>query len=259
LKLNKKAGDSVLAHSQNQILSLISAYLVNRFDNETWNERSDLSASKKIKDAAAGHYLFDMVAKKWRGSGDSRLFEMTWQGDEGLSPSDYYTSKISREILINALIDWHEETLGKTQKQRANVPVIAQAVLLFLCSKLVSVHAHHSTDFELEHIYPVSVIGERIEELHDEGWPISALGNLMLLPKPLNRIKGKNTLGDYLPGLPVEEQLSNSDMESISNYLVTPSYLEITKDSLTDKAFYLEFCQTRMKAIAEQIAANLGL
>lgn len=256
LKLHKKDSGSVLAHSQNQILSLVSEYLVNKFDSSTWKSKNS-SIANQIVSNAASHYLLDMVVKRWGGSGDSRLFEMTW--NEQMDPAIYYAQPVSRQTLVSALITWHEDSLTKAQKERPSVPAVAQAVLLFLYSKLVSHYDNKATIFELEHIYPVAVIGQRIGELKDDGWPISALGNLMLLPKDLNRIKGKHTLGDYLPTIPVDERLSKLELESVEKYLVTPLSSAVTKASLTHKDFYLEFCRLRLKAIAEQIATNLGL
>jgi hypothetical protein len=81
----------------------------------------------------------------------------------------------------------------------------------------------------------------------------------MLLPKDLNRIKGKNTLGDYLPTMPVDEKLSPTELTSVEKYLVTPATADVTKASLVDKSFYIAFCRSRLKAIAEQIATNLHL
>ena len=257
LRLHKKDDSTVIAHSQNQILSLISSYLVNRFDTFTWKERPG-NAHVEIAKNAASHYILDIVAKRWRGSGDSRLHEVTWQDDASI-PSNYYVQKVSKVALIDALRQWHEELLSKKQKERPNVPGAAQVVLLFLYAKLVPVFDNKATEFELEHIYPVSTIAERIAELDDDGWPISALGNLMLLPKDLNRIKGSNTLGDYIPTLSGDEVLSASEIESVNKFLVVPQYGAITRASLIDRDFYLEFCRNRLSAIAHRIAENLNL
>lgn len=257
LHLHKKDDSTVIAHSQNQILSLISAYLVNRFDTFTWKERPG-NAYADIGKNAASHYILDIVAKRWRGSGDSRLHEVTWQEDASI-PSNYYVQKVSKVAFVDAMRQWHEELLTKKQKERPNVPGAAQVVLLFLYAKLVPVFDNKATEYELEHIYPVSTIAERIAELGDDGWPISALGNLMLLPKDLNRIKGSFTLGDYIPTLSGDEALSAAEIESVNKFLVVPEYAAITKASLTDRDYYLEFCRTRLLAIANRIAENLNL
>jgi len=258
LKMHKKEQGTLIAHSQNQVLSLISAYLVNNFDKHTWGDKNSDEAKKIVKNAAS-HYLVDIVAKRWRGSGDSRLFEMTWQ-EEASKPASYYSKVVERATLVDSLRQWHEEQLTKKQKERPNVPPAAQAVLMFLYASMVAVFDNKAVDFELEHIYPVAVIADRIADLkEEEGWPISALGNLTLLPKDLNRIKGKNTLGDYLPGLLVPDEITNSDLKKIQKYLMAPKYSQVTKTSLVSRDFYIKFCRTRMQAISESIADNLGL
>jgi len=258
LKMHKREQGTLIAHSQNQVLSLISAYLVNNFSKDTWLEKKTDEAARIARNAAS-HYILDIVAKRWRGSGDSRLFEMTWQED-ATKPSSYYTNFVERSTLIDSFKQWHEEQLSKKQKERPNVPGAAQAVLMFLYASKVPVFDNKAVDFELEHIYPVAVISERIAELkEEEGWPISALGNLTLLPKTLNRIKGKNTLGDYLPSLAGAEEISKSDLEKIQNYLLTPDFLAVTRTSLASREFYLAFCRERMAKISDEIANNLNL
>ena len=262
VKLHKKETTSFVAHSQNQILSLISAYLVNAYDVETWDRKpeSELAKAHSIIENAASHYLLDIVTKRWRGSGDSRLFEMVWQGeDESLNPGDYYCNPVDPKSFKLALIEWHEEQLTKKQKKRQAVDTVAQALLKFMYSGLVDVLADKMDEYELEHLYPVSVLSNRILELDDEGWPISALGNLTLLEKELNRIKGKNMLGDYLPELIDKSEISKIDLEKIQKYLVTPKWQDISMDNLSDRNSYIEYCRSRMESIVEVIMKNLKM
>jgi hypothetical protein len=230
---------------------------VNSHDRTTWTPNNS-ERGKDILKNAPSHYLLDIAAKRWRGSGDSRLFEVTWNEDASL-PSSYYADKVSRASMTDALRQAHEEMLTKAQKSRPNVPGIALVAQVFLYSSLVVVHDHVAIDFELEHIYPVSLISSRIDEIGDEGWPISAMGNLMLLPKGLNRIKGKNALGDYIPTLSGDDILTPNQLADVNKYLLAPEYPSITKSSLINKEFFLEFCRMRMAKIADKIADNLQL
>jgi hypothetical protein len=262
IKLHKKADTEFVAHSQNQILSLIAAYLVNAFDVETWKPKaaSEMARANAIAKNAPAHYLFDMLAKRWRGSGDSRLFEMVWSGDDNnLSPSDYYSNALDAESIKSALVDWHEDQLTKKQKERPNVTGTAQTVLMFLYSGLVPVLADRMDTYELEHLFPVAVLAEKILRLNDDGWPISALGNLTLLPKDINRIKGKNMLGDFLPRLINESDISVADVEKIQKYLIEPIWTEICMDKLHDKEEYMAFCRMRLDSIAQVVCKNLQL
>lgn len=257
LQLNKKVPGTLIAHSQNQINSLIAAYLVANFDNDNWIPKSDASG-KEILTHLPAHYLIDIVAKRWRGSGDSRLFDVVWsQSRRG--PSGYYMEPVKRESLIDALRVWHEEQLTKKQKERANVPSGAQIVLTFLYATLVPVHDNNAIEFELEHIYSVASLMNRIAELRDEeGWPISATGNLMLLPKALNRIKSDATIGDYFADRH-ETTLSPAESAKLQGYLLWPQVDEVTLASLTDKESFVAFCTKRMGEMANAIADNLKL
>jgi len=262
IKLHKKEDTEFVAHSQNQILSIIAAYLVNAFDVNTWVPRSpaDMVKANAIAKNAPAHYLFDMLSKRWRGSGDSRLFEMVWSGDEkDLSPSDYYSKPLNADSIKSALLEWHEDQLTKKQKERQNVTGTAQTVLMFLYSGLVPVQANKQDTYELEHLYPVSVLAERIQALKDDGWPISALGNLTLLPKDINRIKGANMLGDFLPKLISDSEISAADVEKIQTYLLKPDWTEICAANLSGKDEYVSFCKMRLNSIADVVCANLKL
>jgi len=263
VRLHKKETSSFVAHSQNQILSLISAYLVNAYDTETWEKKpeAELTKAKAILANAASHYLLDIVTKRWRGSGDSRLFEVVWQdeADESLSPSDYYCNPVDPKSFKQSLLEWHEDQLTKKQKKRQAVDIAAQALLKFMYSGLVDVLSDKKDEYELEHLYPVAVLATRILDLNDEGWPISALGNLTLLEKDLNRIKQHNMLGDYLPGLIDKSEISGTDLDKIQKYLVTPKWQEIRMENLSDKQAYLDYCRSRMESIIQIVMKNLNL
>jgi hypothetical protein len=264
LRMHKNSNKALIAHSQNQILSIISAFLVNAFDIYTWQAKAkgEMGIAEAIKENSPGYYLMDIIEERWRGSGDSKLFQLTW-ADENVSddsraktPSAHYAAQINPDVFRKALMDWHEEQLSKKQRERANLAPAAQIVLKFLYSNLVSVMSDQADEYELEHLYPVSVLRDHISKM-EEGWPISALGNLTLLPKPLNRIKGKNMLGDYIPRLQVESEISVSEIEKIQSYLIVPEIHEITLSSLGSKADYEALCRKRMSAITNQIILNL--
>ncbi|NDC49421.1 MAG: DUF262 domain-containing protein [Micrococcales bacterium] len=266
IKMHKNSNKATIAHSQNQIISLISAYLVNAFDIYTWQakSRSDLKLAEAIQKNAPSYYLMDIIEERWRGSGDSKLFALTW-ADENVNeesratqPSSHYATAITKTDFEKALMDWHDEQLSKKQRERSNLAPGTQIVLKFLYSNLVSVMADQMDEYELEHLYPVSVLKSHIADM-PEGWPISALGNLTLLPKGINRIKGKNMLGDFLPKLKLENNITELEIEKIQNYLIVPEIWEIRESTLGSKESYETFCRLRMKAIASQIVANLEL
>lgn len=258
LKLNKVGDGTIIPHSQNQILSLVSSYLANAFEFGTWTRRESIAADAIVKNAAA-HYLHDIIRNSWRGSGDSRMYAMTWQ-DNGL-PATNYAQPVSATQMREALLTWHEELLEKKQRERPNIPSSIKAALLFLYADKVSVFEDANVSFELEHIYPVSYLADRIQDSpeRDEGWPISALGNIMIIPKQLNRIKSKNLLGDFVSPLVASGAITKHDLDKTQAYLVFPELTDVVHKEDFDKVAYVAFCRDRMKLLAEHLVETLKL
>jgi hypothetical protein len=244
-------------HSQNQIFALVLAYLVHRFEAKTFRDLGE-SAGEEILESAPGHYLFDVVGSNWRGSGDSRLFDTVW--DEGArKPSLYYLSRIDRSQLGDALGVWHEEQMTKKLKERSSLSASSKIVLKFAYSGKISVLHDKKMTYEIEHIYPVSVLAKLITK-GEEGWPISAPGNLMLLPKEINRIKGKNLLGQILPQLIESKKVTQKEVKDIQEqYLLSPSWNEIVLTGSFSRQQYQAFCNSRFMVLRDLILANLGL
>lgn len=256
LRLNSSPNTTFIPHSQNQILSLVVEYLLNSSDLETWKEIQSTKADS-IAGNIAQHYIYDIIRNSWRGSGDSRLSALAW--DEDSAPATYYANSISKQNMSEAIRSWHDELLMGRQKERARVAPTVKAVLLFVYADIVSFYENAAVDFELEHIYPVSYLAGRISSLNDEGWPISALGNLMILPKNLNRIKGKNLLGDFLPNLQAPDSLSPEQEETLQKHLLSPEWRSITAQNQIARQDYLIFCNNRVSSMIEQIASVLHL
>lgn len=265
LRGNKNIDDERVAHSQNQIISLITALTVNAFDTST-GALKDPSKAEKILKFLPAHYLLDIMRKAWKGSGDSRLFARTW-APEGLDddnrptePNDYYLREISSEDFASAFREWDRELLTKRQVARPNLQKDVLLVLQFLYSGIVSVLHDNNEKYEIEHVYPVKFCADLISQSEDtSGWPISAVGNLMLLPKTINRIKGAKLLGPEVSKLLSNSEISDDEATRIGKYLIQPNVADITVDSVKDRDEFIQFCEGRGAAILEQIIANLGL
>jgi hypothetical protein len=256
VKLNSTSNKRQLPHSQNQIISLITAYLVHEYDSE-W-KKTNSAAAKKILENASTHYLFDIIRGTWGGSGDSRLFRMTWNEDN--SKSHYYVDPVPENQFRESLNSWFDDSLKKNQKERSSISSSVRAVLLFLYAHRIVVHDDAKDLYEIEHIYPVAHIAEIIKETSSNGWPISALGNLMLLPQEVNRIKGKDLLGDVLPDLLLDGTVTEADVTKIKKYLVEPKdWHSITANPRVTREGFLEFCRARHSAIEEILIDKLTL
>jgi hypothetical protein len=265
LRGNKNIDDERVAHSQNQIISMITSLVVNCFDTST-GELVDQSRAQKALQFLPAHYLLDIMRKAWKGSGDSRLFARTWStvdlddDNRPTKPDDYYLREISVEDFSSAFKEWDRELLTKRQVARPNLQKDVLLVLQFLYSGIVSVLHDNNEKYEIEHVYPVKFCADLISESDDSsGWPISAVGNLMLLPKTINRIKGAKLLGPELEKLLGSGDVSQDEALRIGKYLIQPTVEKITADSVKDKEEFLAFCQLRSSAILSQIVVNLKL
>ena len=258
---NKAVGEAKPAHSQNQIISLITSLTVSAYDPTT-GKLTNRAALDKILANLPAHYLRDILNRSWKGSGDSRLFDRTWMKDEkgkALKPDHYYQNEIYREGLESAFTQWNQEQLQKEQTTRPNLQKDVLLLLRFLYSGIMTVLHDQSETFEVEHIYPVSYCSRLISENGDTGWPISAIGNLMLLPKPINRIKGEKLLGPEVGRLVSKGKLGTDEKQRLEGYLLKPSVDEVLADAVADKTSYIEFCEMRSEAIFEKLCQNLEL
>jgi hypothetical protein len=265
LRGNKNIDDERVAHSQNQIISLITSLVVNCYDTST-GDLVDQPKAQKVLQFLPAHYLLDIMRKAWKGSGDSRLFARTWspgdidEDNRPTKPDDYYLREISVEDFSSAFREWDRELLTKRQVARPNLQKDVLLVLQFLYSGIVSVLHDNNEKYEIEHVYPVKFCADLIGESDDpSGWPISAVGNLMLLPKTINRIKGAKLLGPELEKLLKSGDVSKDEALTIGKYLIQPKVEDITADSVKNKEEFLEFCQLRSGAVLAQILTNLKL
>jgi hypothetical protein len=262
LRLNEQvSGQSGV--SQNQAISYITSFLANCYDDDF--EILDPKKAAQLEQNIPGHFLLDLLRGTWSGSGDSTLFERTWElmelenrASNILVPSPHYMQPITASPLRNALSVWHAEQLEAKQAQRVRYPKDFKPVLKFIYSSLVSSRDDRGVEFELEHVYPVAILKKLIATKNLDGLPMAAIGNLMLLPKVINREKRETLLGDYVLTNPKAE-LSQIELETLQRYLIAPDLTEISKDSDLTSETFREFCELRERAMGDHLVAVLKL
>jgi hypothetical protein len=262
LRLNEQnTGQSGV--SQNQAISYITSFIANCYDDEF--ETLDTKKAAKLEANIAGHFLIDILRGSWSGSGDSTLYERTWETldlEEKLSkvivPSPHYMQAIAASPLRNALNIWHAEQLESKQAQRVRYPKDFKPVLKFIYSSLVTSRDDKGVEFELEHVYPVAVLKKLIADKKLDGLPMAAIGNLMLLPKNINRGKKAIFLGDYALTHP-KADLSSGELETLQRYLMAPDLTEVTADPDMSPESFRKFCELREKAMADHLIEVLKL
>ncbi|MCF8540642.1 MAG: DUF262 domain-containing protein [Aurantimicrobium sp.] len=259
LKLNATSGDGKYkGHSLNQILSLVIRYLLESHERGTWALKPGPSLAA-LKKHIPNYYLYDIVAANWRSAGEKRYFDNVWSIEQVpgldktvLAPSPTYVSSIPAERWESALGLWFDDQLSKRQVIRPNVTEAQKVFMKFLYAQIVTFYDNHAVDFELEHLMPVKVLTQAIADAGDgEGWPISNVGNLCLLPKPINRIKAETLLGDYLASN--DTDLSPEQVSALGQYVISPSPEEVTKPTTFSREWYEEFCKERFSRQVELI------
>ncbi len=259
-KLNSsEAGVSGI--KQNQAISLVTSYIANVFDSEFDRKANHAEISTKLGKNIPSHFLIDLLRDKWSGSGDSTLFERTWSREEdedgnvSISPSPYYLTPASRSNLIEAFEAWHSEQLDKKQKERVAYPKDFKPVLKFLYAPIVSHFHAKSLEFDLEHIYPIAYLKKIIKADNLEGLAMGAIGNLMLLPEKINRIKKENLLGDWLESNVETEAV----VEQLQRYLISPKLDEVKDLGHLTEADFRSFCEMRAQQMLKHIANHIAL
>ena len=262
VKLNKQGtAQRFLPHSQNQIISMVIRYALEAYEFGTWKKKKQ-GPSKSFIENLRRHYLIDILRGKWSGSGDTRLWEMCWDGESLVDgypskASSHYEGEITKETFNHALDEWHEVQLQKSQKERTNISAEAKTLLRFVYSKKITVQDDDEITFDIEHLIPVGELTDLINlEASGEGWPISALGNLALLPHDINRIKGKNLLGDYLNTTSGKRRTSQ-ELKDLKSYVLTPDIHDLKRDLVANKEAYLRFCSDRFEQQKTQIFESL--
>ena len=266
LTLNEQvAGPSGV--SQNQAISLVTNILANCFDERFMN--FDEKLAEKISSNFPAHFLLDTLRNSWGNAGDSTLFERTWQEIESSGPKDntkrpsyspglHYLKPVEAEALRIAFGMWHGTQLEARQKERARYSKDMKPVLKFIYSTLVSSQEDKGIKFELEHVYPVAVLKKLIVKARIDGLPLGAIGNLMLLPKDINRIKKENLLGDYL-FTQGQTPASEHELSQLQRFLIVPKLEDVSiTPGITESRFY-QFCELRARAMVEHLIRVLKL
>lgn len=259
LRLNqRKQSDRFLPHSENQILSLILRVLIEKYDTKTWIKRNAFKDKDlaPLIDNLSAHYVKDILSEAWRGSGDSTLYERVWtsiEESEDLVPSDWYMKALSSVEIRQAIDSFNNEELGKLTKNRTSLSTKTKLVLRLVYMNIVSHSDQVGTQFDIEHLCPVSELSDLVVASSERGLPMNNLGNLAILPHDYNIIKGKLYIGDHEEKFP--EKFGTQDF---NKFVITPDVTDIKKTAITDENSFLAFCNTRYAFMKEIITKNLA-
>jgi hypothetical protein len=259
IKLNSRMREKqFIPHSDNQIFSYITRYLIERFDSHNnWIEKQENRSAELLKNIPL-FYLLDILNGSWSGSGDSRLYRVTWSSDENtISPANDYLNSPTFEEWNSTLESWHSRELGKLQKDRTSNSPEARLLLKFLYQDVMTVVQNETTEFHIEHLWSVEKLRNIISSTNSDGWPIGALSNLALLEKSINETKGSVMLGDFKESDRGRE-LDSTAWEKIQRFVIWPQCDELKFEKTLTIDAYKEFCRTRFSHLKRIILREVG-
>jgi hypothetical protein len=259
IKLNSRTREKqFIPHSDNQVFSYIARYLIERFDpSNNWSPRNVDRSGELLKNIPL-FYLIDILNGTWSGSGDSRLYRVTWTGTgDAATPAPDYLNPPSISEWDSTLESWHNRELSKLQKERTGNTPEAKLLLKFLYQDVMTVVQNETFTFDIEHLWSVDKLKSLISASGSDGWPIGAFSNLALLQKEINQTKGSVMLGDYKTseaGLALEPRV----WDQIQKFVIWPNLDNLKFESDLTKESYIKFCKERFVELKKILLKDVG-
>ncbi len=257
LKLNARAASNrFIPHSDLQVISLVARVAIEKYDPITWQPRTG-GQNQQLLDNLHVHYFFDILKENWKGSGDSTAYRRVWEEDAARNQirASYYLQAPTSQEFSQALDDFHASELKKAQVDRPNISAKTKVLMRVLYADMITHLDNMAVQFDIEHLFPVKGLTDLIRSVPaGTGLPISAFGNLAILSRTDNVIKGKNFIGDFVISNPKDI----TDLVKVEKYVITPLD-EIRKSKLVSGDDYIQFCGDRFEKQKEIILNNLGL
>ncbi len=265
VKLNAKSNNTAFyPHSNNQIYSYISRALIESFNpDENWSAISN-NSSKKLLENIPLYYVFDIIRGEWSGSGDSRLFNKTWDSIESteshtdpvFEKSKDYLQPITLNAWNSALAGWQEDELSGLQKDRTNITLTAKLILKFLYQEKLNVAENARETFHIEHLWSVDKLKKTVRDKKIDGLPIGCFANLALLPKQVNEAKGTEMLGDFYRKK--KDTLTDDRWKLIQKLVIYPEISELIESHELSKTEYIKFLEDRFKILRAELLKQIG-
>lgn len=216
LKMNGSKKSSIV-HTDMQIVSIIGKVFHSKYDNHlevrtTWNEKEE-NLGRNLK----FHYLFDILKESWKGSGDTKAYNLIYD--------DHYEKSIDKRQWESLFEDWLEGDLQKKEKKRSAIKPKSILFLQYIYVRaLTAEHQTGDKGFEMEHLVPVYRLKD-LASKNEIGLPISAFPNLCLLNTQINRKKFEKTFYEYYENGVKNKKYSKDEaqllIEQIESYSFT--------------------------------------
>lgn len=249
LKMNGTKKTNIV-HTDMQIVSIIGKVFHSKYDSDlglksNWNKKKE-----GLEENLKFHYLFDILKESWKGSGDTKAYNLIY--------NEHYEKSIDKRQWESLFGDWLANDLQKKEMKRVAIQPKSILFLQYIYVRVLLVeHQTGDKGFEIEHLVPV----DRLKDLattSEIGLPISAFPNLCLLNKKINRKKAKNTFYEYYKKEVANKKYTSDESEDlikgVEDYSFTKQddllFVE-EKHSFTPEA-YEKFLKKRFNLIIEK-------
>ncbi|MCU7668171.1 DUF262 domain-containing protein [Bacillus thuringiensis] len=215
IKTNKKLSKHVVYHTEMHIVAIIakvfrSKYADNLIINKEWNLiKENLLSNIKL------HYLYDIIADSWRGSGDTRV--------NNILKGNIYDQDLTQKDWELKLEEWFQSQLKESSKKRKSISKDQMLFLNYIHTHTHTIYRHMSPiEDHIEHIIPVNKIQKAISLKKMEDAPINAISNFGLLESKVNIKKQDLTIFEYFNKIKNDLQaitdFTSSKDKSFKNY-----------------------------------------
>jgi len=281
MKLNQRLADDARLDNLSQlshflVLSIIARTLVGRWVPYSWEERPGWRDDwSKLGEELPRHLLFEVLQGSWRGTGDSNAFSATWASEplqgmqlptpfepsKRLVPSDLYVRHRTANEWHQLLGVWLQNETSGSQRVNRSISKEAKLVLRYIYSDM-RLNWYEQYMFQIDHQLPISRLSKIIEQNNDPGWPMSAIGNLALLPDFINEAKNDRTPREYLASLSAEERSKQEPIIRYSSFFDIDSLVipqdEQGNDQMSREEF-VKLIERRQETIRSKVINVLGV
>lgn len=273
MKLNQSDKIASLSQvSMFQALSLVARTAVGKRVPFTWKQRPDGAADwAALKEALPAHFLYEALQNTWSGSGDSSAFSATWDSEqldpgedasaiapEDMRPSRQYLRSLEHKDWSSVLDAWMRREMTGNQRVGRSVSNEAKLLMRYVYSDIPHVW-HEQWDFHIDHLLPITRLSDLVR--NDVGWPMSAIGNLAILPNHINLQKSDKTAAEYHEVLKTE---GNEEFMEVVSYATLIPVAEVMlptvdgKDEMARDEFE-DFLERRQEVVKLRVLKALGV
>lgn len=179
-------------HAELQIISMIATAFQARYN------KNDLSVSRDSKDKRGKlrkhipmYYLYDILREHWRGSGDSKLYDI-------VSNERYLTPPPTKELWLQALSVWFNSHINSRHHKRRYIKDNYPEYLLLRYIYTRRFNKANTQTYHLHHIVPIVRLLAPPSYYSTSEGPINTIGNLALLEEADDIAQGDRTFIEEL-------------------------------------------------------------